>query len=120
MAADRDAAGDGGGTSSQLVGTDDDAHRDDRDERGAGANHGPRLPRRYYGRATLDSLRWTRQVADIAEAIVTQLAKSPDTTLKITLDVEAEAESGFSEATQRTVSENAAVLKLDISEFDPD
>jgi predicted AAA+ superfamily ATPase len=79
---------------------------------------GPRLPSRYYGRVALDSIRWTRQVADIAEAIVNQIAKTPDAKMRITIEVEADAESGFAEGVQRTVTENSAVLKFDTSEFE--
>lgn len=81
-----------------------------------GASPGAGLPSRYYGRITLDSIRWTRQVADIAEAVVNQIAKAPDAKLRIT--IEADAESGFTDGIQRTVTENAAVLKFDASEFE--
>jgi len=76
------------------------------------------LPSRYYGRIALDSIRWTRQVADIAEAIVNQIAKAPDAKLRITIEVEADAESGFTDGIQRTVTENAAVLNFEASEFE--
>jgi len=74
------------------------------------------LPTRYYGRITLDSMRWARTVADIADAIVGQLEKS-GAKVRITLEVEAEAE-GFDDAVQRTVSENATTLKFEASEFE--
>ncbi len=76
------------------------------------------LPTRYYGRIALDSIRWTRQVADIAEAIVNQIAKSPKAKLRITIEIEADSETGFADGVQRTVTENAAVLKFDTSEFE--
>jgi len=77
-------------------------------------------PTHYYGRVTLDSLRWTRSVTDIAEAIVDQLAKAPGAKVTITIEVEADANDGFDENVKRTVTENATVLKLDTSEFEDD
>lgn len=75
-------------------------------------------PTHYYGRISLDSARWTRSVADIAEAIVNQLAKAPDARLTVTIEIEADATGGFDERVQRTVAENATVLKFDTSDFE--
>lgn len=75
-------------------------------------------PTHYYGRITLDSQRWTRSVAEIAEAIVDQLARTPEATLTITIEVEADAAGGFDDKVQRTVAENASVLRFDTSEFE--
>ncbi|MCY3785681.1 MAG: Swt1 family HEPN domain-containing protein [bacterium] len=80
---------------------------------------GAALPTRYWGRVTLDSLRWTRAAADIADAIVNQLARVDGATVEITIEVEGAAPEGFDEATQRTVSENAATLKFTAGEFEP-
>jgi hypothetical protein len=74
-------------------------------------------PTRYYGRITLDSMRWARTVADIADAVVGQLEKGAGAKVRITIEVEAEAD-GFDDAVQRTVTENAVTLKFEHSEFD--
>ncbi|MCZ7537983.1 MAG: hypothetical protein M5T61_19990 [Acidimicrobiia bacterium] len=74
-------------------------------------------PSRYYGRITLDSMRWARTIADIADAVVTQLEKGAGAKVRITLEVEAESD-GFNDAVQRTVNENAATLKFETSEFE--
>ena len=79
---------------------------------------GPARPTRYWGRVTLDSLRWTRTAADIADAIVNQLARADGATVEITIEVEGNAPAGFDEATQRTVTENAATLKFNAGEFE--
>ena len=76
------------------------------------------LPTRYWGRITLDSLRWTRAAADIADAIVNQLARADGASVEITIEVEGTAPEGFDEATQRTVSENAATLRFSAGEFE--
>lgn len=78
----------------------------------------PGLPTRYWGRITLDSLRWTRAAADIADAIVNQLARADGASVEVTIEVEGTAPGGFDEATQRTVSENAATLKFTTGEFE--
>lgn len=74
-------------------------------------------PRRYYGRITLDTMRWARTVGDIADAIVAQLERAPDTKVRISLEIEADSE-GFPDNVQRTVNENAATLKFETSEFE--
>ncbi len=79
----------------------------------------PILPTRYWGRITLDASRWTNQAADIADAIVNQLASTDGADVKITIEVEASAPDGFSEATKRTITENAAILKFDNGSFEP-
>ncbi|WP_373069900.1 Swt1 family HEPN domain-containing protein [Gemmatimonas sp.] len=75
-------------------------------------------PTRYYGRVELDSARWTRTVSDIAESIVTQLERADGVKVKITIEIEADNSAGFSEALQRTVTENAATLRFGTTEFE--
>ena len=79
---------------------------------------GPTLPTRYWGRVTLDSLRWTRAAADIADAIVNQLARAGGARVEVTIEVEGTSPEGFDEAVQRTVTENAATLKFTAGEFE--
>jgi len=78
---------------------------------------GPLLPRRFYGRITLEPLRMIRDVGDIAEAIVNQLGRA-DATVTITVEIEATAEGGFSEEVRRTVDENARTLRFETHEFE--
>ncbi len=79
---------------------------------------GPGLPTRYYGRVTFGSDRWTRTAADIAEAVVNQLAQAEDAKVSVTIEVEATAEEGFDDDVQRTITENAATLKFNDSDFE--
>ena len=79
---------------------------------------GPTLPTRYWGRVTLDSLRWTRTAADIADAIVNQLARVDGAHIEVTIEVEGTSPSGFDDAVQRTVTENAATLKFTAGDFE--
>lgn len=85
---------------------------------GAPPTEDPRRPTHYYGRISLESQRWTRSVADIAEAIVDQLAKAEASKVTITIEVEADAPDGFDDRTQRTIAENASVLKFNTSDFE--
>lgn len=79
---------------------------------------GPAVLTRYYGRVTAGSDRWTRTAADIAEAIVNQLAQAEDAKISVTIEVEATAEDGFGDDVQRTITENAATLKFNDSDFE--
>ena len=67
---------------------------------------------------TLASDRWTRIAADIAEGIVQRLAQADGTQVSVTIEVEATAEAGFDEAVQSDVTENAATLKFNSSDFE--
>lgn len=78
---------------------------------------GPKGPTRFYGRKSLDAARWTRDVADIAEAIVDQLGRAPDVQVRITIEIDADA-AEFGDAVRRAVTENAATLRFDESEFE--
>jgi hypothetical protein len=77
----------------------------------------PRMPTRFYGRVSLDPVRMLRDLGDIADAIVSQLGRA-DAGIKITVEVEAEADEGFPDEVRRTVSENARTLKFESSEFE--
>ena len=79
---------------------------------------GPTTPTRYYGRVTVGAERWTRTAADIAEAIVNQLSQAEDAKISVTIEVEATADDGFDDGVQRTITENAATLKFNDSDFE--
>ena len=74
-------------------------------------------PTRYYGRITVGSDRWTRTAADVAEAIVDQLNRTNDVQTQVTIEVQAISSGGFDDEVQRSVTENAATLKFDDSDF---
>jgi predicted AAA+ superfamily ATPase len=76
-----------------------------------------RLPKRFYGRVSLEPVRMLRDVGDIADAIVAQLGRA-DASLTVTIEIEARAEDGFPDDVRRTVSENARTLKFDTHEFE--
>jgi hypothetical protein len=76
-----------------------------------------RLPRRFYGRVSLEPVRMLRDLGDIAEAVVAQLGRA-DAEVTLTLEIEATVEAGFAEDVRRTVGENARTLKFDTHEFE--
>jgi predicted AAA+ superfamily ATPase len=77
----------------------------------------PGLPKRFYGRATIEPVRMLRDLGDIADAIVAQLGRA-NAEMKITVEIEARAEGGFPDDVRRTVSENARTLKFESHEFE--
>jgi len=68
-------------------------------------------------RKTLDVLRLGRDIGDIHEAIVNQLAKAGGD-VTVTVEIEASTKDGFADDARRTVGENARTLKFDTSEFE--
>jgi predicted AAA+ superfamily ATPase len=78
----------------------------------------PGLRVRFFGRVSLEPVRLIRDVGDIAEAIVRQLGKAGKTEVRITLEIDATSESGFSDEIQRTVTENARTLRFESHEFE--
>jgi hypothetical protein len=77
----------------------------------------PGLPKRFYGRASLDPVRMLRDLGDIAEAIVAQLDRA-GANVTIAVEIEATTDDGFSDDVRRTVSENARTLKFEAHEFE--
>jgi len=106
--------GDAGGAVAAPVGT---GPRGDGDGV-LSAPDGPAVPTRYYGRITVGADRWTRTAADVAEAVVSQLAQAEGAKITVTIEVEAASADGFADGVQRTITENAATLKFDDSGFE--
>ncbi len=72
----------------------------------------PRLMTRYHGTVSLDPQRVNREMALIVEEIIQRLTSLTGTQVEITLEISAERESGFDDATVRTISENSRTLKF--------
>jgi hypothetical protein len=75
------------------------------------------VPRRFYGRVSVEPVRMLRDLGEIADAIVSQLGRA-DASVTVTVEIEARAEGGFPDDVRRTVSENARTLKFDTHEFE--
>jgi len=86
---------------------------------GTGATK-PKTPvlRRFHGSAKIDATRLSRDVDQIASAVVQHLAGLLDAKVTITLEIEAEIPSGAPDDVVRTVTENCRTLKFDNQGFE--
>jgi hypothetical protein len=78
------------------------------------------LPRRFHASVTLDPDRVGRDAGRIADKVLSHLSTLPGPKLKVSVEIEAEIPEGAPEDVQRTVSENAGVLKFDSHGFEQD
>jgi hypothetical protein len=74
-------------------------------------------PRSFYGRFELDSVRAIRQLEEILRNIVEHLSAAPGADVRLTLEINAEAE-GFDDRVRRVVNENAGQLGAKSKEFE--
>jgi hypothetical protein len=75
-------------------------------------------PKRFYGSVTLDATRVGRDAGRIADEVVAHLAGLLGSTVKVTLEIEAEIPSGAPEHVVRTVTENSRTLKFTSQGFE--
>ncbi|MFM9863449.1 MAG: DUF499 domain-containing protein [Micropepsaceae bacterium] len=69
-------------------------------------------PRRFYAKITLDPNRPTPQVSNIAQSILSELDRARGSTIKLTLDIDAEAAEGFPEDVVAVIRDNAQSLRI--------
>jgi hypothetical protein len=69
-------------------------------------------PRRYHGTVTLDSSRVGRDASKIADEVITHLVGIVGSSVRVTLEIEAEIPQGASDSVVRTVTENGRTLKF--------
>jgi len=74
--------------------------------------------KRYYASTELDPLRFTSQAGQIGENIVAHLQAHKDAKVKITVDIQADSDSGFNDDLVRTVSENSNSLNINQHGFE--
>jgi len=74
--------------------------------------------KRYYASTELDPLRFTSQAGQIGENIVAHLQAHKDAKVKITVDIQADSDSGFNDDLIRTVSENSNALNINQHGFE--
>jgi predicted AAA+ superfamily ATPase len=82
-----------------------------------GAGDTPRL-RRFHGTVALDPTRVGRDAGRIADEVIAHLAGLVGSTVKVTLDIDAEIPSGAPDHVVRTVMENSRTLKFTSQEFE--
>jgi hypothetical protein len=94
--------------------------RDGGGEAGGGIAEPPaKVARRFYGSIQLDPSRPTPQFSQVADEVISRLAGLANGDVKVRVDVEATSNGeGFSDATVRTVTENAKTLKFTSAGFE--
>jgi predicted AAA+ superfamily ATPase len=78
------------------------------------------LPRRFHGAVPLDPARVGRDAGRIAEEVIAHLSGLDGTTVRVTLEIEAEIPGGAPEQVVRTVTENSRTLKFTSQGFEAD
>jgi hypothetical protein len=73
---------------------------------------------RFFGSKRLQADRYASDFKKLADEILGPLGATPGVTLNVTIEIEATTSSGFDDAKVRTVSENAATLNFEQSEFE--
>ena len=71
-----------------------------------------RQPGRFFGSVEIDMVRPVRAFEGILSAVVAELQRTSGAKVKLTLEIEADAEGGFSEADVGVVRDNARQLKF--------
>jgi uncharacterized protein len=69
-------------------------------------------PQRFYGSVEIDLVRPVKAFEAILNAVVMELQRSKGTKVRMTLEIEADAEEGFSEADIGVIRDNARQLKF--------
>ena len=108
----------GSGDGGYIGNTGIDSHADS-DTSGESAPT-PQTPKnkRFFMSADLDTTRINRDVQKYVEEVISHLTSVSGANVKISLEVEVEAEDGFTQQIVRTVSENCRTLKVRDSGFE--
>jgi hypothetical protein len=72
----------------------------------------PAKPRRYHGTVNLDPARVGRDAGRIADEVITHIVGLVGSSVRVTLEIEAEIPGGASDNVVRTVTENSRTLKF--------
>jgi predicted AAA+ superfamily ATPase len=75
-------------------------------------------PKRFHGSVVLDPTRVGRDASRIADEVVSHLAGLVGSSLKVTLEIEAQVPSGAPDNVVRTVTENSRTLKFTTHGFE--
>jgi predicted AAA+ superfamily ATPase len=72
----------------------------------------PSRPRRFYGTVTLDPARAGRDASKITDEVITHLVGLIGSSVRVTLEIDAEVPTGVPDNVVRTVTENSRTLKF--------
>ena len=70
------------------------------------------MPRRYYGRVTIDAQQVHKDM-DVIIEVIQRLTSQLGCEVEITIEIEAQKTDGFEKGTVRTISENRRTLKFE-------
>ncbi len=76
------------------------------------------VKKQFYGSIELDAIQAKKQFADLVDEVVLQFTSRPGVKVKIAIEIQAEAATGFDDSLQRAVKENCNVLKFKNAEFE--
>ena len=76
------------------------------------------VKKQFYGSIELDAIQAKKQFADLVDEVVLQFTSRPGVKVKIAIEIQAEAATGFDDGLQRAVKENCNVLKFKSAEFE--
>ena len=72
----------------------------------------PPRPRRFHGTVTLDPARAGRDASKITDEVITHLVGLIGSSVRVTLEIDAEIPAGVPDNVVRTVTENSRTLKF--------
>lgn len=84
---------------------------------GGGVTNQP-AKKQFYGNIELDAIQAKKQFADLVDEVVLQFTSRPGVKVKIAIEIQAEAATGFDDGLQRAVKENCNVLRFKNAEFE--
>jgi hypothetical protein len=76
------------------------------------------VKKQFYGSIELDAIQAKKQFADLVDEVVLQFTSRPGVKVKIAIEIQAEAATGFDDGLQRAVKENCNVLRFKNAEFE--
>jgi len=79
---------------------------------------GAAKPKRFHGTVSLDPARAGRDASRIADEVITHLVGLVGSSVRVTLEIEAEIPAGAPENVVRTVTENSRTLKFSSHGFE--
>jgi len=85
---------------------------------GSGSPPTPNRPKRFYGTVTLDATRVGRDAGRIADEVISHLSGLVGSSVKVTLEIQANVSGGVPENIVRTVTENSRTLKFNSHGFE--
>lgn len=74
--------------------------------------------KRFFASVDLDALKAKSQFVEIVDEVIQQFTKDPKVKVRISVEIEADSETGFDDGTQRAVKENCTMLKFKNAEFE--